>query len=244
MINSRKIIHSLKNKENSIALQALEMARQCGWLDSDSKSLAKQDLSGANLSNSNFAGAYLFKVDFGKATLTNASFEGCLLDTANFEGATLIKANLQQSNCNYANFHSANLHQAICIGGMFSGAVFDNARLERTNFTGANLDGARLSNADLTETLFERASLASTVIESKLISIRQLTRAHMLTGATLPSGIRYDGRFRLTGDLEFAESIGIDIDSPEEMANRYQVSIETYLAGQAWADDHLGEYVE
>jgi uncharacterized protein YjbI with pentapeptide repeats len=239
MNTRREIVRNLRSPNNETALQALELVRQRGWLQPDSRKLAKRDLSGADLSGGSFDNAYLFKVIFRNARLIRTSWVECVLDLADFENVELLQANLRQAYCNYVNFRSANLGQASCIKGMFTGANFSAARLDEADFTGANLDGVTLTDANLTNTILDDASLATAEIATDLVTTRQLARTRMMGGATLPDGSRYDGRFRLKGDIEFARSIGIDVNNPEAMAERYQVSVETYLAGQRWADENL-----
>jgi predicted DCC family thiol-disulfide oxidoreductase YuxK len=55
----------------------------------------------------------------------------------------------------------------------------------------------------------------------------------------MPDGKRYDGRYRLPGDLDWARENGVDIDDPEAMAKWYSVSLEEYLEGQEWADENF-----
>lgn len=58
----------------------------------------------------------------------------------------------------------------------------------------------------------------------------------------MPDGTRYDGRYRLAGDLEVAKVDKHDIDDPAAMAQFYKVSLEDYLQGQKWAEENLPKY--
>ena len=55
----------------------------------------------------------------------------------------------------------------------------------------------------------------------------------------MPDGTRYDRRFRLKGDLELDQVLGVDIEDEDQMARRYGVDIEIYRAGQEWAQQNL-----
>jgi uncharacterized protein YjbI with pentapeptide repeats len=81
-------------------------------------------------------------------------------------------------------------------GVNLSGAVLREAQLSHANLQGANLSVTNLRGADLSRVNLEGAR----------VSEEELAKAHRLRGATLPDGSRYDGRFDLPGDAEFASA--------------------------------------
>ena len=238
----KHIIEKLRDPNNEIALQGLELARKQGWLKPSSKKLVGLDLSGTNLSGGDFNQAQMYKVHFMRAKLRDASFIECVLALADFESADMHKAKLKQAHCSYTRFFSASLVEAECVYGMFTGANFNEAKLTGTDFSGANLNMATLVGTDLTNAILNDVSLSWAMIVTDLVSIQQLVRTRTLIGATLPNGVRYDGRYRLNDDIEIAKSAEIDIANPAAMADFYQVSIEAYFTGQKWADENLSQY--
>ena len=62
-----------------------------------------------------------------------------------------------------------------------------------------------------------------------------------LTGATIPDGSGYNGRFNLSGDIETALRDHININDAEAMAAFYGVTLEEYVTGQEWARENLAD---
>jgi uncharacterized protein YjbI with pentapeptide repeats len=239
MLERRKLIDELKSPDNATALRALENARQLGWLAPDMLVLGGLDLSGVDLSGGKLDGAYLFRTRFDKATLRRTSFIECQLHLAWFEGAVMTEADLSRAYCGYTNFRNTDLTQANFERCMLSGCFFNNSTLHGADFSSAVLSGADFEQVDLTHVILDGASLATTMLETSQVTVEQLSKTYMMVGATLPGGERYDGRFRLEGDLYTDRALGVDVTDPQAMADRYDVSLETYLAGQEWADQNL-----
>lgn len=92
---------------------------------------------------------------------------------------------------------------------------------------------------------FFRAKLAGVHLQwsnlegAKGLKDEQLVYLHNLRGATMPDGSLYDGRYNLKRDLSWMQHSGVDPRDPEAVANFYGVSVEAYLSGQAWAQEHL-----
>jgi len=82
-----------------------------------SRSCAKCDLSGANLSNADLKLAYL-----AGANLSDADLSGAKLQYANLRGATLTGANLEN-----ADLRGANLQRAAIAGANLAGANMKGA---------------------------------------------------------------------------------------------------------------------
>jgi hypothetical protein len=128
---------------------------------------------------------------------------------ANLQGAELWSADLRG-----ASFHHANLAGADLLG----------ADLRRSVLWRANLRGTHLDEADLRE-----ANLIWSDLREARVTRDQLAMADSLRGAVLPDGSRYDGRFRLKGDISQAKMDGIDTDDPGAMAKWYAVPYNEFV---------------
>ncbi len=146
--------------------------------------------------------------------LSDGSLRGASLQYVHLEGADLYKANLENADLQHAQMDGANLSLA---------------NLQGANLSLANLQAADLSRANLAGAILFRANLRGV----RNLKEEQLTQTHRLRGATLPDGNRYDGRFNLEGDIEFAAAAGIDISDAAAMAEYYGVSVKEYEEGQA-----------
>lgn len=145
--------------------------------------------------------------------LEDGSLNNLPLCHVHMQGADLLSADLAK-----VDFHQADLQ----------GADLRNANLNKAKLTRVNLQGANLSKANLEGADMFKANLK----DVRNLMDEQLTSAHRLFGATMPNGEPYDGRFNLTGDLEFARWGRVDIDNPQAMAEFFGVSLELYLEGQ------------
>jgi uncharacterized protein YjbI with pentapeptide repeats len=94
------------------------------------------NLSEADLTSANFAGADLKVALLVDATAVDAVFAGAYLKEANFSGADLTRANLS-----YANLKGTDFANAILVDASFTGSEFKDA-----DFRGAHLLGANLAN--------------------------------------------------------------------------------------------------
>ena len=56
----------------------------------------------------------------------------------------------------------------------------------------------------------------------------------------MPDGGPYDGRFNLTGDIQFARVFDLEMDVTDSpaMARFYEVPLSDYLRGQDWRRDY------
>lgn len=104
----------------------------------------------------------------------------------------------------------------------------------------ANLSGVSLMGADLNGLGLYRCNLKDVrVTDQQLASLKDLRRTIM------PDGEIYDGRYCLSGDLEWARThYGIDVNTAthQQMADYYEVPLERYIEGQQWALEHLPEF--
>jgi uncharacterized protein YjbI with pentapeptide repeats len=137
------------------------------------------------------------------------------------DGRDLLGASLSGS-FRATNLFCATLKYATLSGsfpeGRFVGADLGGAQLTG-NFAGADLRGANLLDAVLTGDF-----LLADLSDAQNVTEVQLAQANRLRGAILPDGTRYDGRFRLTGDLSDARDRNVDIDDPTALAGFYAES--------------------
>lgn len=152
--------------------------------------------------------------------------EDSVLQGASLQGANLQGANLQEANLQEAHLQNANLRGADLLGALLTEAHLQEADLQRANLHHADMTGAVLEDANLTG-----ANLEGAVGTTEA----QFAEAYSLRDATMPDGERYDGRFRLAGDLAEARYAGFNVNDPTAMARFYVVPIEVYLCGQEWA---------
>ena len=150
------------------------------WLDSQGKSGARADLSGANLSKADLSGADLRAAYLSEADLTGRNLSGANLSEAHMLGAhmrgayllgvdlsraNLHEAGLQRATLDRANLRGtdlskANLSKADLIAADLSAADLSGANLNGTDLNAAHLSGADLSEADLTEAYLRGTELS------------------------------------------------------------------------------------
>lgn len=118
------------------------------------------DLSGADLSGLELAGAYLVHADLrgadlrgtnlNRAKLAAADLRGTTrLDGANLYRAILSSARLEDAVLDAAALREAQLNGTLLTGASLRGADLRGAFLTRAELSGADLAGARLLGADL-----------------------------------------------------------------------------------------------
>ncbi len=104
----------------------------------------------------------------------------------------------------------------------------------------ANLQKADLRNADINELGLYRCDLTEALIDEEQLAVMSDLRKTIM-----PDGQLYDGRYCLTGDMNWAtKAYGHDINraTPQEMADYYTVPLERYLEGQKWAKANLERF--
>jgi hypothetical protein len=142
--------------------------------------------------------------------LKDGSLRGADLAGTDLQGANLSGADLRHTSLKNANLRGADLHWAD---------------LGEADLTGAHLRGANLLWADLHNTTG--------------VTDRQLSTVYILRRATMPDGTWYDGRYNLRGDIDDAGRDRIKPHDEEGMARWYEVSLQAYQHGQAWAVENL-----
>jgi uncharacterized protein YjbI with pentapeptide repeats len=206
-----QLIREMRGSDKGFALRAIEELRAHGWMRDGS-------MRGANLIEANLQDAELHYAELQKSRLNNANLQGTVLQGANLQEAGIRAANLY-------------------------GADLTRANLQRVNFTGANLENAYLYGANCSNVLFMSASLkgahlAMANLSGSILLQHHFVTLHDLMGARMPSGMIYDGRYNLYGDMVIVNTLS-GLLGTEAVAQQYGVSLEDYLAGQEWAREHL-----
>ncbi|OAB58396.1 hypothetical protein AY600_18990 [Phormidium willei BDU 130791] len=133
------------------------------------------DLSGADLSYGNFAGATLTQVwmyrsnvmqaNFNHAdarwvSATGSNFSSAQLVGANFEGASLRQTSFTGADLNAADFTNADLQGASLTQVRAGGSLWTGANLTQANWQGADLAGVDFSQANLSNSNFRDVNLS------------------------------------------------------------------------------------
>lgn len=133
------VILQMSSPDNSIAIEAVRIASQKGWLEDGTMikadlfkanlksaiigsanmanakllfvNLEDADLRGANLAESNIRESFLKNAKLGEVDFTNSNLEGTKLEGADLHGANLAQANLDYSNLQGANFYNTKLEE-------------------------------------------------------------------------------------------------------------------------------------
>lgn len=124
--------------------------------------------------------------------------------------------------------------EELRVYGKLQDGTVRNRNLRGSNWENANLYEADLTGCDLTNAILKHADFVYANLQDAKVTEEQLVYTDNLCGATMPDGSRYDGRYVLPGDRNWATRKGVNLNSPEEMAAFYGVSVEQYMAGQTW----------
>jgi hypothetical protein len=128
-----------------------------------------------------------------RADLKYANLAGAILDSADLEATYLSFANLHGADLRKANLKNAILRRADLTDALLLNVNLTGAKLLEADLRGAKCQGATLDGVDL-----RQANLAG----ARGLSDEILATAHSLSGSILPTGVAYDGRFRLPGDRD------------------------------------------
>lgn|GEM_PF-471186 len=134
--------------------------------------------------------------------LEDGELGGMDLQHVHLQRADLYKANLQGTDLSMADLRWANLSCANLQGAQLNSADLYRADLSKVELKGANLFNANLQGAHH-------------------VAEEQFAQANALLGATMPDGSRYDGRFKLEGDILTAHARGVDTDDLLAMIDFY-----------------------
>ena len=141
------------------------------------------------------------------------------------EDGTLRKSRLAEANLLETVLHRADLRGADLRWANLKRANLRFANLQEANLFKANLHGAHLHQSNLTN--------------AQQITQSQLAQSNTLWKSIMPDGLVYDGRYRLAGEIYWAQKRGFDIGDEDEMASYYGVSLNDYKNGQVWAVKNL-----
>ncbi len=140
----------LLTDEQAVALrQAVLQAYQRG------ESLARRDLTGADL-----AGLVLPGIDLSGAFLESARLDGADLSGANLLGAVLAHASLRETRLDGADLHNANLGGALLNGASLRQADLRHAQLAKADLSQAQCQAALLDHAEFTGTRFAQTDFS------------------------------------------------------------------------------------
>jgi|SRR5579883_90213 len=114
----------------------------------------------------NLSGSDLTQSDFAGVTAQKGKFHGSMLRGADFSGADLTGSSFSGSDIREATFDRANLTDCTFSALDLRGASFREAVLVRTNFKSSGLDGARFSGVRLTDVKFTTSDLRKTIFEN------------------------------------------------------------------------------
>ena len=160
-------------------------------------------------------------------SLKNAFFEYSDLRDANLSGANLSGSWLYSINLEKSNLHRVN---------------FENVSMLDVNLSNANMAKANLKGLNYSSILSKKINGVDT---REVVAKRNndlLKNALCLSGAIMPDGKIYDGRYNLKGDLHLFKSWNfkrVDINTVDGMAASYGVSVETYQEGQKWYQENI-----
>jgi uncharacterized protein YjbI with pentapeptide repeats len=114
----------------------------------------------------NLSGSDLTQSDFAGVTAQKGKFHGSMLRGADFSGADLTGSSFSGSDIREATFDRANLTDCTFSALDLRGASFREAVLVRTNFKSSGLDGARFIGVRLTDVKFTTSDLRKTIFEN------------------------------------------------------------------------------
>jgi hypothetical protein len=114
-----QIIRQMRSRRNPLALEAVQIAREKGWLTDGG--LHRTTLRLADLQDANLENADLQDVDLSYANLSRSNLAGANLCRARFS-----QANLQDARLDGADLREAMLADADLSGATFKAALYDS----------------------------------------------------------------------------------------------------------------------
>ncbi|MDH5542701.1 MAG: pentapeptide repeat-containing protein [Nitrospinota bacterium] len=140
-------------------------------------SLAKADLSKANLNGVNLDWAVLKSAHLSKVDLKSAHLRGTKLKSANLYEANLQSAFLEDAALQSASLIRANLQSATLVRANLQFADLREANLKSTNFLGANLESTNLEGVNLQSVFIALANLKSAKLIGAKFNNRHVVEA-------------------------------------------------------------------
>ncbi|MFC1633967.1 pentapeptide repeat-containing protein [Planctomycetota bacterium] len=153
-----------------------------------------------------------------RPNLRRANLSGMNLSSTNFRNADLEKANLREANLSQADFKQANLSGANLSEANLREVDFERANLSGANLSKANLDCTKLSNADLSranlrETNLKKAWLWHTIF--RMADLRRVNLSGVQLGGTNLIGANLRGANLSNSDLEEVNLTGSDLSGAD-----------------------------
>ena len=132
--------------------------------------------------------------------------------------------------------------EELRVLGHLEDGTLRNQNLRGSNWVDANMYQADLRGSDLGNAVLTRADFVLANLKGvKNLTDAQLAETYTMHGATMPDGKPYDGRYRLPDDFTYAQRKNINMESDEDMAKWYGVSLSQYINGKKWADQYLAD---
>jgi len=144
---------------------------------------------------------------------------------------------LQDGSLKFNEFTKSDLSNTYLFQVDFEGAVF-----KEVNFSNANLRHANFKNAKFEgKIIFDNTILAYANFEgcssSKPLNFLD---AYELGMAIMRDGKRYDGRYRLKGDLKMFKELFTKFGVTMSWPDFYGVTEDEFDEGQKWANENTG----
>ena len=224
-----------------------------------SESLAKADLSDADLQDAdlrdaNLQDAFLVGTTLRGADIIGADLRRANLGVADLRGAQLSGADLQRAVLTSTDLHGANLYDAnlqmadlcdvnlrmanLCHANLARASIF-GGRLQRVRMAGCDLQEAKLNHASLQMADFREASLQMAVLEDANLQGADLKEAS-LQGAFLEGVIWRDSQ-NLTAEQvgETGEYVAKNWEDAEDAYRR----LKNYFHDEGRYDDESWAFV-
>lgn len=207
------IIDRLYRKQGEEELKA-RLIRQMGSLDNADALQAVVELKAHGwLQDGSLVGSTYYDMNLSNSDLRNGDFRRC-------------------------NFYKGHMHYTDLSETNLEGADFIEVDLRNVNFANANLKGATFLNANLNNARF----IDFSDIELRDLMENQMASMFRMCGTIMPDGEKYNGQFRLPGDL-FLPTIDGDLKLNDDFwADHYGVTVERYKEGQEWAEENLHKF--
>lgn len=146
--------------------------------------LTEADLSGADLRKVNLRDASLLRTivrgaDFTGANLTEANLSGADLSGADLSGADLSDASLSEADLNFADFSGTNLTRANLSGAKINPQTLQFATLDQIDLPGFDLSGLKLKGIDLSSSDLHSANLHGVDLSGNNLYQANLNQANL-----------------------------------------------------------------
>lgn len=129
--------------------------------------------------------------------------------------------------------------EELRVMGYLENGTLRNRNLRGSNWVDANMYMADLRGSDLGNAVLDKADFVLANLKDVNVTDMQLIKSDIMYGSTMPDGRKYDGRYQLAGDFAYARRKNVNVESDEEMAKWFGVTLEHYREGQRWADKNL-----